>query len=70
MDGECHTTTVTMSAANDLGVDDPKHLINFTDIYKGKLPPPPKTLKKTTTFKDYNDKLTKTMYVTTLIVTF
>lgn len=32
MDGGCHTTTMTMSAANDLGVDDPKHL--FTDIYK------------------------------------
>lgn len=32
MDGGCHTTTMTMSAANDLGVDD-----HFTDIYKGKL---------------------------------
>lgn len=58
MDGGCHTTTMKMSAANDLGVDDPKHL--FTDIYKGKLFPP-KTSKKTTTFKDYNDKLIKTM---------
>lgn len=34
MDGGGHTTTMTMRAANDLGVDGPKHLINFTDIYK------------------------------------
>lgn len=37
MDGGGHTTTMTMSAANDFGVDDPKHLIYFTDIYKGKI---------------------------------
>lgn len=43
MDGGCHTT-MTMSAANDLGVDDPKHL--FTDIYKGKLFFPQKLQRK------------------------
>lgn len=36
MDGGGHTT-MTMSAANNLSMDDPKHLINFTDIYKGGL---------------------------------
>lgn len=45
MEGGCHTTTMTMSAANDLGVNDPKHLINFTDIYKGK-PFSPQNFKK------------------------